>query len=326
MRRKIILILLATALLFSAIALGVYINYRHIPKELIEYKSSDRWGADAHSHLVAYMPESSGFTVLAYAKTVAEIKGKYQGDSKDVSESVYSASAESAQTLTSLDAKRSSNTIATLYTDSYFVFHPIKLKEGAYPMATDTVLIDELAAWQLFGTDKGVVGMEIKIGSDIYGVCGVTEVPKGIYTEVYGDKPRVYINADSAAFRKNVGDRSFTVFEAMIPEPITNYAKNTVSELMGSFNAVIYNLDERFNGESLEELRENKNKLITDVNEIKYPYNEKAMLILALKATGVYGAFRVLVLIPAVLVFAVVLLLIKPVMGLFEKAYKKFKF
>ncbi len=330
MRKKIIIILLALTLLFSLVTLCVYTGYRQVPKELIEYNASEKWGADSHSHISAYMPESGGFTAFAYIKTVADIKNKYLADSKDTPMAVYSTSGEASETLASLDDKRSVGVNATLYLGNYFTFHPLKLKEGAYPMAdvgaVDSILVDELAAWQLFGTDKGVVGMQMKIGTDIYTVCGVTEVPKGIYTEVYGDKPRVYINADSAAFRKGSNDRSFTVFEAMIPDPITNYAKNLVNELMGSFKAVVYNIDDRFEGESLRELLENKNRLITETNDIKYSYSEKAMLILALKAAEVYSVYRVLAVIPVILLFAAVLLLIKPVLAAFEKIYKKHKF
>lgn len=330
MRKKIIICAMAAALIFALIGTALYLYTESIPKELIEYKSSDKWGADGYTHMAAYMNTDAGFTANTMLRIKSEIEDAYKVDSIETSQALYSSSCEVSATLFKPDSDRTSSCTATLYLGDYFKFHPLELVEGSYPdtdsTMTDALLVDELAAWQLFGTQRGVVGLEVNIGNDIYVVCGVTALPDGVYNEVYGESPRVYINADSSYYRSSLSDRAFTSFEAMLPDPITNFAQNTLDKTLSSFEPVIKNIDIRFDGEALDEVRETQTALITDSNDTEYPYTEKAMIILSLKAADVYAVQKVMFYISLVCVAVLFFAIFKPVVKFIEKLFSKLKF
>lgn len=327
--RKIIIIVsvlgavlfLITGLIFGAVKSG-------IPRELYEYKSSDNWGADAHSHIAAYMSNDAGFNYESMMMVKYNLESDYKVDSIDTSYSRYSASGEKRITLVPMSGPRTSGCEATVYVGDYFTFHKPKLIEGAYPLAdaihTDAILIDELAAWQIFGTKSNVVGLEVNFDGYTYIVCGVVEVPKGIYNEVYGDRARVYVSSESSALR---GERiAFTTFEAMIPDPITNYAHTAIKEGLSAYSPEVIDIDGRFSGKELEKLRDSRTKLFVEANEIEYSFNEKAMLLLSHRAADVHVWMKTMYYIS--LSFAVVLFfaLYGPVVRFVGKLLRKLKF
>ena len=330
MRKKIIIIAAAITVVCALIGCSISLYILSIPRELTEYKVTQKWGADGYTHIAAYMNSDASFTANAMAKSVSEIESAYTVDSIELTSSRYSASLETNVSLTSPNSSRSASCAATVYLGDYFVFHPYNIIEGAYPViqgnSTDAVLIDELAAWQLFGTQRGVVGLEAKIGNDYYTVCGVIGIPDGVYNEVYGEKPRVYINADSAAYRSGSASRAFTTFEAIVPDPITNYAENALTDILESFDPVIKNIDTRFNSEALKEVYESQTSMIIDPKDREYPYTEKAMLILSLKASDaneIRGVmFKTSLVAVAILFFA----LFGPCVRFIERLLKKIKF
>lgn len=328
MRKIIIIVSVLGAVVFLITGLILGAVKAGIPKELYEYKSSDNWGAEAHSHIAAYMSSDAGFSYESMMMVKYGLENDYKVDSIDTSYSRYSASGEKRITLVPMSGPRTSNCEAIIYAGDYFTFHKPKLLEGAYPMVdavhTDSILIDELAAWQIFGTKSNVVGLEVNFDGYTYIVCGVVEVPKGIYTEVYGDRARVYVSSESTALR---GKRNvFTTFEAMIPDPISNYAHTAVKEGLSSYSPEVIDIDKRFSGKELEKLRDSRTKLLIGANEIEYSFNEKAMLLLSHKAADVHVWMKTMYYIS--LSFAVILFfaVYVPVVRFIGKLLKKLKF
>lgn len=330
MRKKIVIIA-ASLLLLSLLTCGIFgLCISSIPRELIEYNCSSSWGAESYSHMSAYIGADYGFNANEYDKTKVELASKYTVDSIETASALYSASLESSLSLYLPNSSESVRTCATVYLGDYFKFHPLKLVEGSYPQnggaMTDSILIDELAAWQLFGTMRGLVGLEVTVGVDTYVISGVAAVPDGVYDEVYGELPRIYICSDSASLRAGTDTRTFTCCDAMLPDPITNYAKNTLEDVLGSYDAVIVNNDTSFSSETLKETYESQTKLVTDPDKVEYPYTEKARMILSLRAADLYNVesivIKVAILSAAVLFFA----LFGPVVKFIERMLAKLKF
>ncbi len=328
MRKIIIFVSLSASLLFLAVGLVLFAVKEGIPKELIEYKSSHEWGADAHSHVTVYMSSDRELDYSEKIMIESELEAAYTVDSIDSSKAIYCASTETGVSLYSTSSSRHASSTATVYSGDYFNFYKPELKEGAYPINdpihTDAILLDENAAWQIFGTHTGVVGLSLDYNGYSYTVCGVIKVPDGIYKEVYGERSRVFISSQSTGFRNN--NIMYTQFDAMIPDPITNYATNLIKEKFVAYSDVIVNQDNRFDGEELNKLRENTNDMIINSNGIDYPFTEKAALLLALKAGNYNAAMKVMYYIcaffAAVLFFAVY----TPVMRFIGKQLKKLKF
>ena len=328
MRKKIIILASALTVLSGIVAIVLYLVTLSIPKELVEYGASDKWGADSHAHLAAYMTSDQGFDAYAFMKLKSEITSAYTTDSIETDKVIYSASSEIPLSLEAANTGTSASCTATVYLEDFFKFHFIPLKEGAYPTDSDTftnaILIDENAAWRLFGTGSGAVGMEVLIGDEYYTVCGITEPLSGVYTDTYGDKPRVYLRADSGYMWTE--KTSFTTLDVMLPDPITNYAVNILSEKTNSYNGAVRSIDDRFFGKELDKIRSGTTALITDSSDTEYPFFEKAMLILSLKAADVYAAMKVMIYIALFGVFVMFCTLYGPTVRAIGRLFKKFKF
>ncbi|NBI91951.1 hypothetical protein D3Z45_15580 [Lachnospiraceae bacterium] len=117
----------------------------------------------------------------------------------------------------------------------FFLFHPVRLLDGAYfsgnDLMHDKVIIDEEAAWQLFGSND-VVGMEVKIGGIPHYIAGVIKREDGRFAEAAGlNKTVVYVSCETLEeFGVTEGIDSY---EIVMPNPVKNFAYNSVKEKFG---------------------------------------------------------------------------------------------
>ena len=132
----------------------------------------------------------------------------------------------------------------------FFQIHPIPLKNGNYldlvSSDVNQILLDEYSAWLLFGSTE-VAGMKVWIGNSVFTVTGVVQLSEDKdFLEAYGNSNAVYvpINAYSRADKKSddkapdVSEEEdeplkVTCYEAVMPNPIKNYALNTVANAVG---------------------------------------------------------------------------------------------
>lgn len=117
----------------------------------------------------------------------------------------------------------------------FFLFHPVQLLRGAYfsgnDLMYDKVIVDEDAAWQLFGSND-VVGMAVNIGGTPHYISGVIKREEGRFQEAAGlDKTLVYVSCETLEeFGKTQGINSY---EVVMPNPVKNFAYNSVKEKLG---------------------------------------------------------------------------------------------
>lgn len=114
----------------------------------------------------------------------------------------------------------------------YFIFHPLKLIDGSYfdgdDLMKDHVIIDEDAAWDFFGSTDAV-GQFIEINGQRHLVCGVIKRDEGRLNSLAGnDVSTIYMSYESMV---NVaGYKDITCYEVLLPNPVKNYAKETVEK------------------------------------------------------------------------------------------------
>ncbi len=117
----------------------------------------------------------------------------------------------------------------------YFQFHPLELLYGSYfsgeDIMQDHVIIDEDAAWQLFGSND-VVGQYVTIGGIPHMITGV----------VRRENDRMAVNAgltgtvvyvSYSTLEQYGSHQGINCFELLMPNPVKNYAFNYVSENIG---------------------------------------------------------------------------------------------
>lgn len=117
----------------------------------------------------------------------------------------------------------------------FFQFHPIPLLSGSYisdeDLNQDRVVVDENFAWAMFGSND-IVGMQIWLGNSIYTIAGVTAVDeKTLYRTAYGDSNRIYM--PYSQLKKQQENLMITCYEAVMPNPISNYAYYTLRTACG---------------------------------------------------------------------------------------------
>lgn len=118
----------------------------------------------------------------------------------------------------------------------FFLFHPLKLLSGSYfsgnDLMQDLCIIDQDAAWQLFGSNN-VAGMTVNIGGIPHIVAGVVERPAGRLEEAAGlDSTLVYVSYQTL---NELGScNGINHYEIVMPDPVTGFAVNYVREKLGN--------------------------------------------------------------------------------------------
>lgn len=118
----------------------------------------------------------------------------------------------------------------------FFLFHPMQLLTGSYfsgnDLNQDYCVIDEDAAWQLFGSSD-VAGMTVYISGIPHIVTGVVKRPEGRLEEAAGlDDTLVYVSYKTLS---ELGTcNGINHYEIVMPNPVSNYAANLLRERLGA--------------------------------------------------------------------------------------------
>ena len=117
----------------------------------------------------------------------------------------------------------------------FFQFHPLMLLDGNYFDATDEnedgVIIDEMVAWQLFGSNN-VAGMEVEIDGTIYPIRGVVRSDKGLFSEVVKeDAATIYVSYGILEGKED--SLPIDCYEVLVASPVKDFAKDAVKKALG---------------------------------------------------------------------------------------------
>lgn len=117
----------------------------------------------------------------------------------------------------------------------FFQFHPFKLLYGSYfsgsDLMQDAIIMDEDAAWQLFGSSD-VAGMTVTIGGVPHYVAGVIERDDSLMDKRAGvDTMTIYLSYDSLS--KYGSTDGISCYEMLLPNPVSGYGMEFVKEKLG---------------------------------------------------------------------------------------------
>lgn len=117
----------------------------------------------------------------------------------------------------------------------FFFFHPLKLVSGGYfsgeDLMKDSVIIDEEAAWQLFGSSD-IAGQRVLINNVPHFVEGVIKREDGKLAKRAGlDKTIVYVSNET--LNEYGTGRGISTYEVVAPNPVKGYVYNKVKEKIG---------------------------------------------------------------------------------------------
>lgn len=214
------------------IAIGVLTIVLQVGKNsLPDQLMADRWSEDGDVAQIscfysgdAYMTESS-IDELRYQLETKLQEQAMEPDTEGARLILDAYSAEGSITIQS--DKKSIQANAIGIGGEFFMFHPVTLVSGMYfsgnALMQDSVLLDEEAAWQLFGAND-IAGQTVTIGGKPYRVAGVYAREQGDLETLAGSKDTTVYMAYSA-LESNIAC-SVTCYEIVMPNPVEGFARD----------------------------------------------------------------------------------------------------
>lgn len=116
----------------------------------------------------------------------------------------------------------------------FFLFHPQDIISGYYYSDDDTmhdrVLIDNVLAWQLYGSSD-VTGKPVTINGKYFFIAGVfRQSDNSVINKVYGTSPRIFMSYEGYGLLDK--EAKFTCYEACLPNQVTGQAKQMLTETL----------------------------------------------------------------------------------------------
>ena len=213
----------------------------HMTDGLLTQKMADRWSNVSKSAQIScFFAESAQITEESLQQFEYNLnKGLEEASIVSESENEGArlwADAYSAKGTVTLESDRAKVDVTAIgIGGDFFLFHPVTLKSGTYfsgnDLMQDHVIIDEQAAWQLFGSND-VVGMTVYIGNVPHIVTGVVRRPQGRMEKAAGlTSTVVYVSYETLeAYGTNNG---INHYEIVMPNPVDEFAYGKVKEGIG---------------------------------------------------------------------------------------------
>ncbi len=160
----------------------------------------------------------------------------------------------------------------------FFFFHPLTLVSGGYfsgnDLMKDSIILDEDAAWQLFGSNQ-IEGMSVMIGGVPHYVSGVVKREEGRFAKAAGlDDTLVYLSHESlAAYGSCSG---INTYEVVAANPVKGFLYNTIKEKFGLKEAemVVVENSARYSLESMIPVALDFGLRSMQNSAVSYPYWE----------------------------------------------------
>jgi len=235
------ILLSVSGVLSFIIFLVLYAVAAHIGNRQLEQQMASRWSAEKDvAQISCFFSKNaamSEYTIQSFEHTldIALEEASIIQTSENANARLW-ADAYSADGRISISSDRASlEADAIGIGGDFFLFHPLPLLSGSYfsgnDLMQDYCVLDEDAAWQLFGSND-VAGMRVTIGGVPHIVTGVVERPKGKLAEAAGlDTTLVYVSYQTLSTRGS--NNGINHYEVVMPNPVSDFAYNMVKEKIG---------------------------------------------------------------------------------------------
>lgn len=262
-RARIMWVTGTLAILFLLLFLGTLTAIRVMTANIPGADAAQRWQAEDSPHpftkLSVYFDSASGIDLNTVYLRRMNISRTLEENAIVVPEGASGyIDAFSGETSLSVITEHATITAeATACGGDFFFFHPFEMLDGDYftedDLTAKTVILDEYAAWQLFGAIE-VAGMDVTIGDQLFRVAGVCKKPTDtLGSTTWGDTPRIFVNY--IGLRMTTGFDRTSCYEIVMPNPIGDFALGILQKQFSitekSTNAVIYEDSTRFSFETL---------------------------------------------------------------------------
>ncbi|MDR0944421.1 MAG: ABC transporter permease [Ruminococcus sp.] len=229
MKKAAVIINIACVLLFGILSIILAVRARSLP----EQEAHTRWNSADVPYAQVSVFYQSGISIDECYQMTFDIGDKVKSKVRDIrGESVAACYCTAPKRLTfssKSDIGAKTAELESYFTDGDFLlFHPYELLYGTFlnsdAIMHDNAVIDENAAWQLFGSSD-VVGEYIFYGETAVYICGVVKIP---------DTDSAYIFLDKELSPLITGDPAlFQVYEIVLPSEVPGDGLSVIKEKLG---------------------------------------------------------------------------------------------
>jgi len=238
-KRQILFGITGLAALLLGILLCIISNA--IAGSLMEQQMASRWSEKRDvSQISCFFSREAGITeneIVTFEHNLdsALVAASITNDSENPGARLW-ADAYSATGKVTIESNRATVSVDAIgIGGDFFLFHPLKLLYGSYfsgnDLMQDYIVIDEDAAWQLFGSND-VAGQMVTISGIPHMIAGVVEREEGSMAKAAGlTSSIVYVSYTTLS---NYGiNYGLNTYEIVMPNPVSGYAKQYVMENIG---------------------------------------------------------------------------------------------
>lgn len=315
--------------------------------------AAEKWDpSGGYSQISCFLSDSSGLNTdnitgltSSFMTSLQNISTEQQEEGQKLIPQAYSASAGQV-TVKSDKTTGKSEAELTAVGGDFFLFRDFTLVDGSYfsdsDIMQDGAVIDRSLSWALYGSDK-TTGMSIYINDIKFYIAGVIDDPQDkLEKRTAGDTPRAYVSYEATSLlslndKKSSGDpdssepeaegiKKISCFECLMPNPVKNFAYNTVKEAFESSYPKMYRIvdnSSRFEPSvRAKAFKKLSNYAISDSSAV-YPYWENASRIAEFKLSNIYFYRRLTYIIPILTGLWLLVILYKAIGRLRKKAASK---
>ena len=203
----------------------------HLCENIYDQTAAERWGVDGRNfvQMSAFVSESAGLNAYSVNEMRVSISNRLSEQSLDdgSGESFFDAYSAKTSVNISRDTKKAQAT-AYFTGGDFFRFHSLDIISGwyynEYDLMDACVLLNTYAAWQMFG-GFDLTGKSLELDGYpciVYGVFDDSD-------ENIEGVPVVYANY-SLLYKMGRENSPITCYEAVIPEPVKNFAETLFSD------------------------------------------------------------------------------------------------
>ena len=233
------------------------------------------------SQLSAFFPESHSFDSNSIRSLYTSIDSALLSASLESTQyrTLYTDAWSGTINVTIYDERSPVSAKAIAVGGDYFLFHPLYLRSGGYispnDVMKDRVVLDEELAWRLFGS-ADLTGFEIMIEDRPFTIAGVISREKDFASsKAYTDGAGLFMSFDAAMILSD-NEVSINCYEIVMPDPISGFALNALTEAISDDSVHIVENSTRFSlSNSFSAIRSYGEQSMR-MDTIGYPYWENA--------------------------------------------------
>jgi hypothetical protein len=162
---------------------------------------------------------------------------------------------------------------------NFFLFHPLYLRDGSYlspgDLMKDRVVLDEELAWLLFGSVH-VAGLEVTVGDRPHLIAGVVSRESDFASSrAYTGGAGMFMSFESLREQAG-GEVRINTYEIVMPDPITGFAFQALTDVFPDGNAHIVENSARYSLSSIFGVIGSFGERSMRADVMTYPYWENA--------------------------------------------------